>query len=128
MLLLIAVSYVIFDFSPDLGALLRYIPGIFLIFTIYSLIGLSISLWGLRDNKDQGVIGLYYMLTIFLSDAFFVLTKANVVFDVIGYLFPLRSVLDFMRGNTISLLYSIAWAIALLFVFVYIVKRISFKR
>lgn len=128
MLLLIAVSYLIFDFSPDLVALLRYIPGIFLIFTIYSLIGLSISLWGLRDNKDQGVIGLYYMLTIFLSDAFFVLTKANVVFDIIGYFFPLRSVLDFMRGNTISLLYSIAWVIALLLVFVYIVKRISFKR
>ena len=55
MLLLIAVSYVIFDFSPDLGALLRYIPGIFLIFTIYSLIGLSISLWGLRDSTAWAI-------------------------------------------------------------------------
>ena len=128
MLLLIAVSYFIFGFSPNIGTLCRYILGIFLIFTIYSFAGLSISLWGLHDNKDQGVIGLYYMLTIFLSDCFFVLTKANVVFDIIGYFFPLRCVLDFIRGSNISLWYCTAWVIALFVGFAYIIKRISFKR
>ena len=123
MLLLIAVSHSIFDFFPGCDAFLRYTLGIVLIFTIYSLIGLSISLWGLRDNKDQGIIGLYYMLTIFLSDAFFVLTKANVFFDFMGYLFPLRCVLDFMRGNPISLLYSMGWILVLIVVFVKIVKK-----
>lgn len=128
MLLLIVVSYSIFDFFPSPDALLRYIVGIVLIFTIYSLIGLSISLWSLRDNKDQGIIGLYYMLTIFLSDAFFVLTKANAFFDAIGYLFPLRCVLDFMRGHSISLLYSAGWILLLTVIFVNILKKIKFTR
>lgn len=128
MLLLMAVSYSIFDFSPSYGAFLRYVLGIILIFTIYSLIGLSISFWGLRDNKDQGIIGLYYMFSIFLSDAFFVLTKANAFFDIIGYAFPLRSVLDFMRGNPIGLLYSLGWVLVLVLVFVKILKKIKFIR
>lgn len=128
MLLLIAVSYIIFDFSPGYSTFLRYIIGIILIFAIYSFIGLSISLLGLRDNKDQGIIGLYYMLTIFLSDAFFILTKVNTFFDVIGYLFPLRCVLDFMRGNPVSLLYSMIWIFVLIVVFISIVKKNNFTR
>jgi ABC-2 type transport system permease protein len=68
------------------------------------------------------------MLTIFLSDAFFVLSKANITFDVIGYFFPLKTVLIFMRGNEFSLLYCFAWMVFSFFIFYRIIKKIKLNR
>jgi ABC-2 type transport system permease protein len=109
----------------DIG---RYLIGTVIVFAIYSFIALTISFYGIKDNKDQGIIGIYYMLTIFLSDAFFVLSKANITFDIVGYFFPLRTILTYMRGDIFSLIYSFMWLIVSFLVFYYRIKKVNLTR
>lgn len=128
MALLVILSVLLFGFNPSLVDLGRYLIGTFFIFATYSFIGITISFYGLEDNKDQGIIGIYYMVTIFLSDAFFVLSKANLAFDIIGYFFPLRVMLNFMRGDNMSLAYSAAWMVASLIMFFWVIRKIKLTR
>ncbi len=107
--LLIALAYLLFGFKPSVQELGRYAIGSVLIFSIYSFIALSISFSGLKDNKDQNIISFYYLLTIFLTDCFFQLSKANTFFEIIGYVFPMKYILRFMRGENTYLIHSLLW-------------------
>ncbi len=128
-LILLLLSTYLFNFTPSILYLSRYLVGFFLIFSIYSFIALTISFYGIKDNKDQGIVGIYYMLTIFLSDAFFVLSKAHVIFDIIGYLFPLKVTLIYMRSGNISyFIYSLAWLFFSFLIFYRSLKNIQLTR
>ncbi|MCU7603714.1 hypothetical protein N4Q47_04220, partial [Riemerella anatipestifer] len=76
-MILIAISYFLFNFMPDIIVFIRYVIGILIGFIIYSFIALTISFYGIEDNKDQGILSILYFLSIFLSDSFFVLSKVN---------------------------------------------------
>ena len=127
-LILIILSTFIFDYTPNLFIFARYVIGMILGFSIYSLIALTISFYGIEDNKDQGILSILFFMSIFLSDAFFVLSKVNVAFDVVGYFFPLRIVLDFMRGNDLSIIYCLLWLVFSFVIFYYRIRRIELKR
>lgn len=127
-LILIVISAYLFDYMPELLVLIRYFIGIIIGFSIYSLLALSISFYGIEDNKDQGIISILYFLSIFLSDSFFVISKINPAFKVISYFFPLKVALDFIRGNNNSLAYLFIWLIATFIIFYIIINRVQLKR
>lgn len=127
-LILMFLSIFLFDYTPDFVSLIRYLTGIIIGFSIYSLLALTISFYGIEDNKDQGLLSIFYFMSIFLSDAFFVLSKINVMFDAIGYLFPLKVVLNFMRGDIFSLVYCLLWLVFAFVIFNYRVNKIQLKR
>jgi ABC-2 type transport system permease protein len=129
MILLITLSVLLFCFNPSLVDLGRYLAGTFFIFTTYSFIGISISFYGIEDNKDHGIIGIYYLVTIFLSDAFFILSKANLFFDILGYFFPLRVMLNFMRGGDyMNLVYSALWMGVSLTIVLIVIRSLKLTR
>ncbi len=127
-LILIAVSVFIFGFQPSFVDLARYFLGVIFIFSIYSFIALTISFYGIKDSKDQGITGIYYMLTIFLSDAFFVLSKANLTFDIVGYFFPLKTVLIYMRGDIFYLVFCCGWLFLSFVIFYFRIKKLQLTR
>lgn len=127
-LILILLSGILFYYIPSLNEFLRYLIGIFLGFSIYSFIALTISLYGIQDNKDQGILSIIYFLTIFLTDAFFVISKANLTFDLIGYVFPLKVILIFMRGDDSFFMYSLAWLTLSYLIFHFRINKIQLKR
>lgn len=126
--LVILLSVFIFDYTPDFNSLILYLIGIFLGFSIYSLIGLTISLYGIKDDKDQSIFTLVYLMSIFLADAFFKMSRANDFFSVVSYFFPLRPVLDFMRGDLISVVYCFIWLLASLIFYYFKVNSMELKR
>lgn len=123
------ISLALFGFFPLGMDLLRYTLGIVLGFSIYSLIALSIAFFGIHDNKDKAAMSTLYFLSIFLTDAFFVVSKMNVFMDVVGYFLPLKVVLKFMReGDPIWLVACLGWLLFALFLFTRASKVVTLKR
>ncbi|MCY4561965.1 MAG: ABC transporter permease [Flavobacteriaceae bacterium] len=128
-IIVIILSVYVFDFTPSFKSLIFYLIGIVLGFSIYSLIGLTISLFGIKDNKDQALLTPLYLMSIFLSDAFFNLSSINSFFSIISYLFPLTPVLDFMReGDLLSLLYCLIWLLISLTLYYVKLNSMGLKR
>lgn len=127
-LILIIISFYLFDFLPNFIVLIRYFIGVIVGFSIYSLFALTISFYGIEDNKDQGILSIFYFLSIFLADAFFVISKINMTFDLISYLFPLKVILQFMRGDNMAFIYSLLWLAIAFLVFYIKINKIQLKR
>ncbi len=126
--ILIFLSGFLFGYLPDFPTLMRYLAGVITGFSIYSLIALCVSFFGLADGKDEGILSVYYFLSIFLSDAFFVLSARGPFFDALGYAFPLKVVLQFMRGDMTALLYCSVWLVASLTMFILIINKLKLRR
>lgn len=126
--LLIAISTVMFGYTPGPLALLHYGVGMVLGFTAYAFVALTISFIGIRDNKDQGFISLYYFLGMFLSDAYLILSARWPVLDIVSYVFPLKPVLKFMRGEDWALAPCLAWVAAAALGFVLLTRRMRLQR
>lgn len=128
-IILVIIAMLFFNFTPSFFTILRYLIGIFITFWTYSFIALTFSFYGLKDNRDQGMIGIYYFLNIFLSDTFFILSKINIFFEVISYLFPLKYILVYMRGeNDIYLIYSTLIGIISFLIFKVLINKIKIIR
>ncbi len=126
--ILIATSWKLFNYIPDGYVIARYFVGAILCFAIYSFIGLAVGFYGVRDNRDHGILSIYYFLGMFLSDTFFDLSSVRPEFDLIGYLFPLKVVLQFMRGSDAALLPIGLWLMGGFIAFLFVVARVRSTR
>lgn len=126
--LLVALSALLFGYLPGPGTLALYGAGVILCFAIYAFLALAISFWGARDGRDQGLISAYYFLGMFLSDAYFVLSARGAWLDAVGYAFPLKPVLQIMRGDASALLPAAIWAVLSVSAALFILSRVRFAR
>lgn len=126
--LLITLSAVLFGYLPSLETIALYALGIILGFMIYSLIALMISFAGITDNRDQGFISVLYFGGMFLSDAYMRLSTRGVLFDIIGYVFPLKPVLQVMRGDLMALPIVGCWLAASFVLYLLVINRARFQR
>lgn len=126
--LLVALSGLIFGYFPGLLELGLYSLGLLFGFIIYSLLALCISFLGIKDNKDQGILSVYYFLGMFLSDAYITLSEKSEFFNAIGYIFPLKVVLKLMRGDISAILPCLAWLVLSAFWFMMLMRRMRIKR
>jgi len=126
--LLATVSALVFGYLPSAGTLALYAVAIVLGFASYGLIALCISFVGIVDNRDQGLLSLYYFLGMFLSDAYFSLSQKGWIFDAIGYLFPLKVMLQLMRGDAAAIAPMLAWFVAALGCFTLLVRSMRALR
>lgn len=108
-LILIAISSFLFSYIPDPPVIVRYTIGVILCYSIYSFIALSVSFFGIVDNRDQGILSVYYFGGMFLADAYIALSRSSPILDLVGYIFPLKVVLKYMRGSDLDLLYLFVW-------------------
>lgn len=127
-LLLILTSGVLFDFLPSMGDLALYVVGIALGYSAYSFIALTASFKGIYDNRDQGFKSTYYFLGMFLSGAFFDLSGQWPWADYISYAFPLRPMIDFMRGDICAFWFCLVWSAVTLTLFYQFTKTMKIKR
>jgi ABC-2 type transport system permease protein len=126
--LLVALSGLVFGFFPGSLELGLYALGLVLGFIIYSLLALCISFLGIKDNRDQGVLSLYYFLGMFLSDAYIILSAKSEIFNAIGYIFPLKVVLQLMRGDISALIPCLGWLVLSSLWFMMLMRRMRIKR
>lgn len=126
--LLAALSGILFGYVPDPGTALRYLVAVVLGFTTYGLIALCISFMGIVDNKDQGMLSIYYFLGMFLSDAYLSLSQKNWVLDAVGYFFPLKPMLQLMRGNDMAAIPLLAWLAGAVTLFMLVVRSMRVAR
>ncbi|BAV94479.1 ABC transporter permease [Ichthyobacterium seriolicida] len=127
-LILILLSYLFFELSINQMNLTNYIIGGALLFIIYSFLGLLISLYGIDSDKSTLISSFVFFGSMFLSDAYFNISSVNTVFLFISYIFPLKVVLNFMRGNDIHLLWSILWLILVSISFYLVITNTKLKR
>lgn len=124
--LLVLISWAMFDYLPDAATVLRYVFAIACGFASYSFIGLMIGFWGIQDNKDQPIISIYYFLGMFLSDAFMNLAARWAFMKTVTYfLFPLRSMLEFMRGDDAAAAGCVLWVLASMGAFALMMRRMK---
>jgi ABC-2 type transport system permease protein len=110
--LLMTVSALFFGYMPGAAELVRYAIAVTLGFATYGFLALCISFMGIADNRDQGIISLYYFLGMFLSDAYLALSERWPVLGIVGYIFPLKPMLQFMRGDPWAFGPMLAWLAA----------------
>lgn len=126
--LLVSISVILFGFVPTPVDLVRYVVALGVGFSAYSFIALSISFRGIADNRDQGFISLYYFLGMFLSDAYMKLSDRVPALGMIGYAFPLKPVLQFMRGNNAALIPCMAWLVVSGGAFALLIRSMQLQR
>ena len=127
-LLLCVASVILFGYFPNLEVGFRIVLGLILNFFTYGFIALTISFWGIADNRDQGILSIYYFLGMFLSDAFFNLSQTNDFFYVVGYFFPLRVTLEFIRGDYLALIWCLIWLLSAITSFILQMRMMSTHR
>lgn len=126
--LLVSLSGLMFGYVPALALLPNYVAAIVLGFFAYGMIALCISFLGIVDNKDQGMLSIYYFLGMFLSDAYFQLSSKSALIDLLGYLFPLKVMLQVMRGSSMALLPLIGWLTIAAATFMLLVRSMRIAR
>ncbi len=110
MVCLVALSGLLFSYIPGGVDLVRIFLGAALCFGAYALIAVGVALLANSGAGDYGFSSVYYFLGMFLCDAFFVLSERNLTLTTIAYMFPLKPVLVFMRGDDVDgLLVIVAW-------------------
>jgi len=127
-IILVITSAILFYYVPSIEILPFYVIGTITCFSIYSFITLSVNFFIERDELNQSVISSYYFTGMFLSDAYFLLSVHNSWIDFVGYAFPLKPVLQFMRGDYSALLLILIWAAAAMGTALFVLSRRRFTR
>lgn len=129
-LILNLCSIVFFDFSIEINNLLKLVPAVTIGFFIFSFLGLSLSFFSLSTNNGSGAnyTNIIYYIALFTSNAFYPADQLNKIVSFIGNLFPLNSMLSFVRDSSNNPVSLLIWLVISFTVFIVLVKRVKFKR
>ncbi len=127
-IILLAVSFFVFNLSLTCLELLYLISGISSGFIIFSLIGLIIALFSKDTSGDVSMTNFVYFTLLFLSDTFYPLTELNPVLGSFIKILPIAPVLSIIRGSFADIYYLFIWIIVLLFAFLFFVKKKQITR
>ena len=109
--LLVALSFTFFNYLPDGITIVKYFVGTVLCFVTYSLIAVIISFLVKSNSGDYGFASVFYMGGLFLGDVFFVLGHEGALY-YLGFIFPIKPILLFMRGDGLDQIFFLATAFA----------------
>lgn len=123
--LLVALSFTFFNYLPDGITLTKYLIGTVVCFLTYSLLAVIINFLVKSNSGDYGFASVFYMGGLFLADVFFMLGQEGILY-YFGFMFPLKPILLFMRGDGLDqilfLCIALAWFLVAFSILMFIMR------